>query len=190
MSIQLRKAQKKNRPQQKHHIEFPLVASVCTLVLFGIVMVYSASSYNASINYGNEYYYMTKQIIGAVLGFCAMTGFYFIDYHKLEKWKNWILLLSFLLLVVVFIPGVGSTSYGATRWIKLPGFTIQPSEIAKFCFVIFTASYLAKNKDIVKSFKGILPVLFVLRWHWGNSPIHQSLQVYPFFLQFLKCFRK
>lgn len=142
-------------------VELPLILAVVFLAIFGVIMVYSASSYNALINYNNQYFYMTKQIIGVVLGFAAMIFFYFLDYHKLLKWKNWILLVSFVLLAIVFIPGVGSSSNGATRWIRLPGFTIQPSEIAKFGFVVFVSGYLAKNFDIVKTFRGIMPILAV-----------------------------
>ena len=132
-------------------IRFFLAVSVLCLAVFGIVMVFSASCYNAEVNFGNKYHYMTKQIVGVVLGFFSMVLFSFVDYHKLAKWKNWILILSFVLLLVVFIPGIGTSSYGATRWIKLPGFTIQPSEIAKFGFVIFVASYLSKNFDVKKT---------------------------------------
>ena len=142
-------------------VELPLLISVVLLVIFGVVMVYSASCYNAELNYGNKFFYMTKQIVGAVLGLAGMCLCYFVDYHKFAKWKNIILIISFVLLLLVFIPGLGSSSNGATRWLKLPGFTIQPSEIAKFGFVIFVSAYLAKNYDIVKSFWGIVPVLAV-----------------------------
>ena len=142
-------------------VELPLFVATILLAVFGVVMVYSASSYNAQMNYGNQYFYMTKQIVGVVLGFVSMCICYFVDYHKYQKWKNIILIVSFVLLALVFIPGIGSSSNGATRWIRLPGFTIQPSEIAKFGFVIFVSSYLAKNFDIIKTFKGILPVLAV-----------------------------
>ena len=131
------------------------------LVVLGIVMVYSASSYNAQINYGNKYFYVSKQIVGAVLGLCALVLCYFVDYHKYQKYKNIILIASFVLLALVFVPGIGSSSNGATRWIRLPGFTIQPSEIAKFGFVIFVAGYLAKNFDVIKTFCGMLPVLII-----------------------------
>ena len=137
----------------------PLVFAVLLLAVFGIIMVYSASCYNAEVNFGNPFYYMTKQIVGVVLGFAGMCLCYFVDYHKFQKWKNIILIVSFVLLAVVFIPGIGTSNNGATRWIRLPGFTIQPSEIAKFGFVIFVASYLSKSYDIIKSFKGIVPVL-------------------------------
>ena len=152
---------KKIAKNKINFVEIPLVVSTILLAIFGVVMVFSASKYNAELNYGNEYFYMTKQIIGVVLGLASMTLCYFVDYHKYQKWKNIILIFSFVLLLLVFIPGIGSSSNGATRWIKLPGFTIQPSEIAKFGFVIFVSGYLAKNFDIVKSFVGILPVLAV-----------------------------
>lgn len=151
----------KTRKVKNLNIFLPLIISVVALVIFGVIMVYSASSYSAELNYGNKYFFMTKQIIGAVVGFGAMIGCYFLDYHIWQKYKNIVLIISFILLAIVFIPGIGTTSYGATRWIRLPGFTIQPSEIAKFGFVIFVSSYLAKNHDIVKTFKGILPVLVV-----------------------------
>ena len=141
--------------------DLPLVVATILLAVFGVVMVYSASSYNAELNYGNQYFYMTKQIVGVLLGLGAMAICYFVDYHKYQKWKNVVLIVSFALLLLVFIPGIGTSSNGATRWIKLPGFTIQPSEIAKFGFVIFASGYLAKNYDIIKSFFGMLPVLVV-----------------------------
>jgi cell division protein FtsW len=85
----------------------------------------------------------------------------FVDYHKFAKYK-WILLcVTILLLLLVFVPGIGVSSYGASRWISILGFSIQPSEIAKFVLVIFCASYLSKNSDKVKTFKGLLPVLCV-----------------------------
>lgn len=146
---------------KKNYVKRSLLASVLMLVVLGIVMVYSASSYNAQINYGNKYFYVSKQIVGAVLGLCALVLCYFVDYHKYQKYKNIILIASFVLLALVFVPGIGSSSNGATRWIRLPGFTIQPSEIAKFGFVIFVAGYLAKNFDFIKTFCGMLPVLII-----------------------------
>lgn len=141
--------------------EIVLLVTILLLVAFGVVMIYSASCYNAEMQYDNKYFYMTKQIIGAVAGVVALVFCYFVDYHFFQKHKLAIIIISFALLAIVFIPGIGSTSNGATRWISLPGFTIQPSEIAKFGFVIFVSAYLAKSSDIVKTFKGILPVLAV-----------------------------
>jgi len=138
---------------------FWLLSSTILLVLIGLVFVYSASSYSAEINYGNKYYFLIKQLVGVILGTGALILTSKIDYNIYKKYKIPILVVSIILLALVFIPGLGVANYGARRWIRLPGFTIQPSEIAKFGFVVFCAAYLSKNKDIVHSFKGILPVL-------------------------------
>ena len=153
----------KRADNNQYYLRFDpvLVAAVCGLVLFGIIMVYSASSYNAEVNYGNEYYYMYKQIIGAILGFSAMFVLSVIDYHILIKFRYIILGISYVLLVLVFIPGIGVENYGAKRWINLPFFTIQASEIAKFGFIVFSAAYMAKNYKKMNTFLGILPVLAV-----------------------------
>mgnify|MGYP001140158786 FL=1 len=124
-------------------------------------MVYSATYYSSSLNGGNQYRFLIKQIIGVVIGFCAMTFFYFFPYQKLKKFKWWAVLVATILLILVFIPGIGVENYGARRWIGLPGFTFQPSEIAKFVLVLFAAVHLADNYENVKKFKTILPVLFV-----------------------------
>lgn len=105
--------------------DYILTAVTVLLVLFGIVMVYAASSYNAAVNYNNRYFYMFKQIVGAVLGFAALFVFGLLDYRILQKWRYVILGVSVLLLVLVFVPGVGVESYGARRWINLPFFTMQ-----------------------------------------------------------------
>lgn len=153
----------KRADDKQHYLRFDpvLAVSVTGLVLFGIIMVYSASSYNAKVNYGNEYYYMYKQIIGAILGFSAMFVLSVIDYHILIKFRYVILGISYVLLILVFIPGVGVENYGAKRWINLPFFTIQASEIAKFGFIVFAAAYMAKNHKKMNTFLGILPVLAV-----------------------------
>lgn len=131
------------------------------LVIFGCIMVYSASFYSANYHYGNKYFFLFKQLLGVVLGVFAMIALTFIDYHLLNKYKWFIVGGTFLLLALVFVPGLGMESYGAKRWVSLLGFSIQPSEIAKFALVIFTAGYMSDHHDKVKTFKGLLPVLIV-----------------------------
>ena len=129
------------------------------LVLFGILMVYSASYYSAQRNYNNPYFFLTKQIFGFVLGLICMILLSKFNYNKLQKFSLIFFIISVVLLLLVFIPGIGVENYGAKRWIRLPGFTIQPSEIAKFAFVLFASTHLSKHSDKVKTFRGILPVL-------------------------------
>lgn len=138
-----------------------IICLVLALISFGCLMVYSASFYSAQYHYGNQYFFLFKQILGVVMGIFAMIFFMFFDYHYLKKLKWWIMLATFVLLILVFIPGLGVESYGAKRWVSILGFSIQPSEIAKFALVIFIASYMSDNYDKVKTFKGLLPVLFI-----------------------------
>lgn len=131
------------------------------LVGFGCLMVYSASCYSAEHKYKNEYFFLCKQLLGVFLGVVAMTFFAFFDYHTLKKFKYWILGVSVVLLILVFVPGFGVQSYGANRWVNLFGISIQPSEIAKFALVLFLASYLSENHDKIKTFKGLIVPLAV-----------------------------
>lgn len=99
--------------------------------------------------------------MGVVMGVFAMIFFTYFDYHLLKKYKWWIVGLTFVLLALVFVPGLGMESYGAKRWVSILGFSIQPSEIAKFALVIFTAAYMSDNHEKVKTLKGLMPVLIV-----------------------------
>lgn len=129
------------------------------LLVIGCVFVYSASFYSAEISYGDKFFFLKKQLFGIVVGLVGYFLFSFIDYKKLEKFKWLLICLSVILLALVFVPGIGLTNYGAIRWINLRVITFQPSEIAKFAFIVFSASMLSKSAEKVKTFKGILPVL-------------------------------
>lgn len=135
------------------------LAAVLLLAGWGVVCVYAASSYNAEVQYGNEFYFFKKQLIGFVLGTAAMAGVSFIPYERLKKIGIPALVVSLVLLALVFIPGLGRSNYGATRWIGIGPITIQPSELAKLGFVLFTAGYFAKDPARMRTLRGCLPVL-------------------------------
>lgn len=141
--------------------DIPLLICVFLMACFGCVMIYSASYYTAEVQFGDKFYFVKKQIVGLVLGTVAMLGTAFLPYQKLIKLKYPAIIISAVLLVLVFVPGIGVTNYGATRWIGVGGITLQPSEIAKYAFALFAAGYFAKNFKKVKTVKGILPVLGV-----------------------------
>ncbi|MBQ7453037.1 MAG: putative lipid II flippase FtsW [Clostridia bacterium] len=148
----------KTQPKLKlNTASITLVLLVVLLVAFGIVMVHSASSVSADITYKDEFFFVKKQIIGAVVGLFGLAFFAFFDYHKLGKLSWFLLGGAILLLALVFLPGIGVENYGARRWLNLGITTIQPSEIAKFAFIIFASSQLSKNYNKVKSLSGILP---------------------------------
>ncbi len=121
-------------------------------------MVYSASKYSAFVHYKDSFFYLKKQIIGVVIGLVGLIICSFIN-HKVYKKFYWIFyIVGIVFLILVFIPGLSRTSYGATRWIGIGSFTIQPSEIAKFSLVFFLAGYLADGDKLAK-WKHILIVL-------------------------------
>ena len=134
------------------------VLTLC-VAAFGVLMVYSASFYTAQVQTGDAFYYMKKQLFGFVLGAAAMFAAGFFPYTRLKKMQWPALILSLLLLAAVFVPGLGVENYGATRWLGLGPLTLQPSEIAKFGFILFAAAYVAKKPERMKKFTGMLPVL-------------------------------
>ncbi|MBE5757625.1 MAG: putative lipid II flippase FtsW [Clostridiales bacterium] len=138
-----------------------LIVLVLFLCVFGMVMIYSASSYSSEVLHGDSFHFVKKQIFGFVLGVALFFVGYFFDYHKFYKLRWYVLAISIILLVLVFIPGIGISANGARRWIGFGGFNLQSSEVAKFGFVIFTSCYLSKNYLKTKTFKGILPILLV-----------------------------
>ncbi|MBQ8427396.1 MAG: putative lipid II flippase FtsW [Clostridia bacterium] len=139
--------------------EYGILIAVTALAVIGTVFIYSASNYSAKATYGDAFYFVKKQIIGIALGVVAMifTGFY--DYKKLKKFTLPVAIISFVLLMLVFVPGIGVENYGAKRWIGIGGVTLQPSEVAKFSLILFSATYVSKHPDKIKTFVGILPVL-------------------------------
>lgn len=139
--------------------DVPLLICVFLMACFGCLMIYSASYYTAQVQYGDKLYFVKKQLLGVVLGVAAMIGMCFLPYEKLAKFRFPAVIIAVILLALVFVPGVGITNYGATRWIGFGGFTIQPSEIAKYAYALFAAAYFAKNYKKVKTVKGVLPVL-------------------------------
>ena len=128
---------------------------------FGVLAVYSASRYTAMTQYGDEWYFVKKQLIGFVLGLAAMLFCGKLDYQKLKGKTASIvaLIVPIILLALVFVPGLGKSNYGATRWIEVAGITLQPSELAKYGLVVFSSAYMSRNMDKMRTLKGALPVL-------------------------------
>jgi len=145
------------------YLNLKLLVPVLAVSLFGVLMVYSASWYNAQNFHGNRFYFFTSQFIGLVIGIIALTMTYHLDYKIYRKRAWWIMGIAVALLLVVFLPGIGIERLGARRWIGIGGFTIQPSELAKFAFIIFAASVAAKaskeNREEKLTLKKFLLIL-------------------------------
>jgi cell division protein FtsW len=139
-----------------------LLAIVFTFVIIGIVMVYSSSSISAADRCGTDTYYLKKQIVFAAVGFLMLFIARNIRYQLLHRFVYLILGLSVVSLILLWIPGLGKTIGGATRWLRLGPVSFQPSEFAKLSLVIFLAYSLAGKEDKMKSFSiGFLPHLLM-----------------------------
>ena len=122
------------------YLNLGLLIPVLAVSSFGVAMIYSASWYNATIYFNNPYHFFTSQLIGLILGIIAIALTYHLDYKIYKKYALAILVGAMVLLLLVFVPGIGISRLGASRWIGVGGFTMQPSEIAKFAFIIFAAA--------------------------------------------------
>ncbi|MGI6705318.1 MAG: stage V sporulation protein E [Clostridia bacterium] len=153
----------------KKPCDYPILFTTILLVAIGIIMVFSASFYYAQQPpYNDSYYFFKKQVLGAVIGFIGMIFFTHFPYWKLEKYAKWLVFASLVMLVAVLIPGVGQTLNGASRWINIGGFSIQPAEIAKFALIVFMASSMTKRRNVMKSLiKGVVPYLLIMMVYFG-----------------------
>jgi len=125
-------------------------------------MVFSASP-TMALKMGDSYYFLKRHILYLLLGFSALYFAVRLDLEKMKKWSGLILILSALLLLVVYIPGMGKKMSGASRWIDLVIFSFQPSELIKFTVVLFLASMLSKiGGKIQDFFRGLLPPLLLV----------------------------
>lgn len=128
---------------RKINLKIPVLAVV--LSVFGVVMIYSASSYSAQRTYGDAFFYVKKQVFALILGIFAMTALIFVDLDKLRKYSRVFYAAGLVLLAAVFVPGLGVESYGAKRWLNLGVTTVQPSEYAKFTTVFFLADFMSER---------------------------------------------
>lgn len=120
---------------------------IATLLLgaIGIVMIYSASSYSAEKEFGDAFYYVKKQVIAFAAGIILLIFGAKLKLEWLHKLRWVIYVVSLALLALVFVPGLGVESYGATRWLNLGFTTIQPSELSKFGLMLFLAAYMTDH---------------------------------------------
>ncbi len=139
-----------------------LLCAVLSLVSLGLVMVYSASAVMAQDKRGDSLYFLNRQLLAAGMGVVAMAVGMKVGWRRLARLAYPLLLVTLVLLVLVLIPGIGTTAGGARRWIRFPGFGLQPAEVAKFAWVVYLSYSLAKKREKVASFSvGFLPHLML-----------------------------
>lgn len=152
-----------------------VILMVLGFLAFGLVMVYDASSAQALQSFNDKYFFLKEQVKWVFLGLGAGLFTYFFDYKQLRKLALPALVVTILLLVAVFVPGLGVKAYGAHRWINLGVTVLQPSELAKLTMVIYLATWLTtKEKGRLMSFlllTGLLVGLIILEPDMGTAII-------------------
>lgn len=157
------------------------------LTLFGLLMIYDASSVIAYNTFGDKYYYIKEQLIWVGVGFFALIIFTYLDYHKLYNLALPLLLVALGCLVLVFIPGIGAGAKGANRWINLHAFTLQPAEFVKLELAIYLAAWFS-NKEKGRFFAFVLLIgavllLILLEPDFGTASIVLAEAIIIYFLQ-------
>lgn len=163
-------------PFKKSTPDFILMIVTFTLLALGLIMVYSASAVWANYKFNDSFFFAKRQLLFAGLGFAAMFLMMNIDYWSWRKWAKPILLICFLLLLVVLIPGVGMERNGSRSWIGVGAFSIQPSEFIKIALISFLAKFLSENqKHITTVKKGLLPSLALVFFAFGLIMLQPDL---------------
>lgn len=145
------------------NLRLSLAFIVIILLCIGVVMIFSSSGIYALQEMGDTCYFLNRHLMFLFLGFMAGMTVMSFDYRLLRKWAKPLLIISFFLLVLVLIPGIGKSSYGARRWFRIGPINFQPSELAKLAVMIYAADFLARKKSKVADFwNGFIPLMMVL----------------------------
>ncbi len=167
-------------------IDIILLVSVTFLTLFGLFMIYDASSFVAFRDFLDKYHYIKGQAFWVVLGFISLAFFSYFDYRKLYNLSLPILIFALILLILVFIPGVGVGLLGAKRWINTGLFLLQPGEFIKLALAIYLASWLSKKeKGRLGAFLlllGLIVLLVILEPDMGTAVVILSEALIVYFL--------
>ncbi|MGM0902091.1 stage V sporulation protein E [Mesobacillus maritimus] len=147
-------------PTKKTTPDFILLIVTFSLLAVGMTMVYSASAIWAEYKFDDSFFFAKRQMLFAVVGIIAMFFIMNVDYWTWRTWAKVILIVCFVLLVLVLIPGIGNVRNGSRSWIGVGAFSVQPSEFMKLAMIAFLAKFLSEKQKQITSFKsGLLPSL-------------------------------
>ncbi|WP_141431283.1 stage V sporulation protein E [Bacillus sp. 03113] len=156
--------------------DYILLLTTFTLLTIGLIMVYSASAVWAEYKFNDSFFFAKRQILFAGVGIVAMFVIMNIDYWTFKKWSKVIIIICFVLLILVLIPGIGNVRNGSRSWIGVGAFSIQPSEFMKLAMIAFLAKFLSeKQKDIPSFKKGLLPSLGIVFLAFGMIMLQPDL---------------
>ena len=154
---QARGRHKKNK--DKTFFDYSMLFIVIFLLSFGLVMLYSVSSYGASLNFNDSAYYLKKQAQATVFGLVLMVIVMFVDYHFWRKLAIPAYIVSAVMVLMVLSP-LGYEVNGARRWLNV-GISLQPAEIAKVGMIIFFAAYVCKIGRNIQTLKGVFTTVLM-----------------------------
>ncbi|MFA6909248.1 MAG: putative lipid II flippase FtsW [Patescibacteria group bacterium] len=178
----------------KHHApDYTLLATILILVAVGIVMLTSASSVVSYEQFGSSNYLVNRQLLyGLLVGLVGLIVASRIDYHRWKKFALPLLIFTLVLLVLVFMPGIGYSFGGARRWILLGPTTFQPSELLKLTFIIYLATWLEKRGASIKDpsyglvpfcvLLGSVALMIILQPDFGTMMVVISIAVVMYFV--------
>lgn len=149
----------RRKKKTEYFFDYTLLFVVLFLLGFGLIMIYSASSYEAGDKLGDPTYYLRKQAVSSMLGLVAMVIVARIPYHFWERFATLGYIVSAGLILLVLTP-LGMTLNGARRWLNL-GVSVQPAEIAKLGMILFLASLVCKMGKAIRTTKGFFVILCV-----------------------------
>lgn len=152
------------------------MAVVVALLVIGVVMIYSSSYIWAEHDYDDSFFFVKRQLLFCGVGLIAMLFIMAIPYGTWKKYSKALLLICFLLLLAVLIPGIGMTRGGAQSWIGVGAFSVQPSEFMKLGLIIFLSGYLSLNQKYITSFKkGFFPSIILVFTAFGFIMLQPDL---------------
>lgn len=166
---------------RKRYFDYSLLLIIIFLTLFGLIMIYSASSYNASVKFQDSAYFLSKQAKCALIGFVLMIIISFLDYHAYTRlfWLGYGGAIALMIVTFAF----GRASHGARRWIYVGSLSIQPAEIVKVFLIVFLAAYLYKKGKKINSPGQMailalfycVPTVLVMANNWSSGFILLSI---------------
>ncbi|WP_062105160.1 stage V sporulation protein E [Bacillus niameyensis] len=163
-------------PFKKTAPDFILILSTTILLAIGLIMVYSASAIWADYKFSDSFFFAKRQLLFACLGIIAMFVIMNVDYWILKKWAKPLLIICFVLLVIVLIPGIGVERNGSRSWLGVGAFSIQPSEFIKLAIIAFLAKFLSEHqRHITTVKKGLLPSLSLVFLAFGMIMLQPDL---------------
>lgn len=158
-----------------NNYDFSLIFIIAFLLVFGLIVLYSTSSYNALLENGDAAFYLKKQAKNTILGIAVMILAVKIDYHFWRFFATFAYIAALIMTLLVAFTPLGVTLNGARRWLGFGGFSFQPAEFAKAALIIFLATFICKLKSNVNNIRSLIvlfgasAVLAVFVWEFTDN---------------------